>query len=69
MSGREYRYAVIKATRKRRQLTVAEAARKVGVSRAQWYNLERGRLVSFKLVMKASRMLGLDIRDVVSLAA
>ena len=69
MSGKEYRYALIRNARQRRRMSVIEAARKVGISRQQWSNLEHGRTVSFKLVREASKMLGLDIRDVISLLA
>lgn len=69
MTAKEYRCALIRDARRRRRLTVVEAARRLDISRSQWYNLENGRAVSFSLVREASRMLGLDIRDVISLLA
>jgi hypothetical protein len=69
MTGKEYRYALIRNARRRRRLTIVEAARKVGISPAHWFNLEHGRAVSFRVVREASKMLGLDIRDVISLLA
>jgi DNA-binding XRE family transcriptional regulator len=67
MSGRQYRYTLIRDTRLERHLGVSEAARAVGVDRSTWWEMENGKRASLKLIGKACAMLGLNWRDVVTM--
>jgi len=66
MSGRQYRYAMIRNAREDRGMKIVQAARLAGISREHWYRLEHGKHASFDLIRRASKILGLDWRDVVT---
>jgi transcriptional regulator with XRE-family HTH domain len=66
MSGRQYRYAMIRNAREERGMKIVQAARLAGISREHWWRLEHGKHASFELIRRASRILDLDWRDVVT---